>query len=60
MAGGVDFPVFVSEYVCPPGCVEIASIDHTSSMPATCNVTTVEKIFVQERFADAVPRTTLF
>ena len=58
--GGVDFPVFVSEYACPPGCVEIASIDHTSSMPATCNVTTVEKIFVQERFADAVPRTTLF
>lgn len=58
--GGVDFPVFVSEYDCPPGCVEVARCDRTGTMAATATITTVERIFVQERFADAVPRTTLF
>jgi hypothetical protein len=52
--GGVDFPVFVSEYTAPRGCIEVASIEHTSSMPATCNIVTTERIFVQERFADSV------
>lgn len=50
--GGVDFPVYVSEYTAPRGCVEIARKSHTSSMPSTCNAETVERIFVQERFAD--------
>ena len=51
---GVDFPVFVSEYTPPRGCIELASIEHTSSMPASCNVKTTERIFVQKRFADVV------
>ena len=50
--GGVDFPVYVSEYTCPPGCVEIASTKHYSSLSATNATETVERIFVQERFAD--------
>ena len=49
---GVDFPVFVSEYTAPRGCVEIACKSHTSSMPATCNTKTIERIFIQERFLD--------
>ena len=58
--GGVDFPVFVSEYTAPRGCIEIASIEHTSSMPATCNIVTTERIFVQERFYDQCKVPTLF
>ena len=60
--GGVDFPVYVSEYNAPRGCVEIASKSHTSSMPANCNTRTIERIFVQERFADQYEpdQTTLF
>ena len=50
--GGVDFPVYVSEYTCPPGCVEIAHTEHYSSLPSDRNSRTVERIFVQERFAD--------
>ena len=49
---GVDFPVYVSEYTAPRGCVEIACISKSSSMPATTNVKTTERIFVQEHFAD--------
>lgn len=50
----VDFPVFVSEYTCPRGCVEIASrvshslADHSNSRRV------VESLFVQERFYDSV------
>ena len=58
--GGVDFPVFVSEYDAPAGCVEVARCDRTGTMAANATSTYVERIFVQERFADAVPRTTLF
>ena len=49
--GGVDFPVYVSEYDAPPGCVEIASIARTSSFAASGNIKRTERIFVQERFA---------
>lgn len=49
--GGVDFPVYVSEYTAPMGCVEVASIERTSSMPAHNNQTVTERIFVQERYA---------
>ena len=50
--GGVDFPVYVSEYTAPPGCVEIASTERTTTMAADTTDTVVERLFVQERFAD--------
>lgn len=50
---GVDFPVYVSEYDAPTGCAEVASIAVKSTMSVANNdVCRVEKIFVQERFAD--------
>ena len=49
--GGVSFPVYVSEYDAPAGCVEIASTKRMSSFAANGNIDRVEKIFVQERFA---------
>jgi len=48
--GGVDFPVFVSEYDAPVGCVEIASTERTTTMSATTTDKRTERIFVQERF----------
>lgn len=51
---GVDFPVFVSEYDAPSGCVEVASTERTVSMSATARGTATERLFVQERFADSV------
>ena len=50
--GGVDFPVFVSEFDAPPGCVEIASTERTTSMAANTTDAITERVFVQERFAD--------
>lgn len=50
----VDFPVYVSEYTCPSGCVEIASTDRMCSAAGSGNKKTVEHLFVQERFVDAV------
>lgn len=50
----VDFPVYVSEYTCPSGCVEIASTERVSSAAGSGNKKTVERLFVQERFVDAV------
>ncbi|MBQ9000228.1 MAG: hypothetical protein IJ087_00045 [Eggerthellaceae bacterium] len=47
----VDFPVFVSEYDAPAGCVEYAAKTRPSSMAATTNVKRIERIFIQERFA---------
>ena len=58
--GGVDFPVFISEYDAPAGCVEVARCDRTGTMAANATSTYIERIFVQERFADSIPRTTLF
>lgn len=52
--GGVDFPVFVSEFDAPAGCVEVASTERVTSMSATSTDTRVERMFVQERFADQV------
>jgi hypothetical protein len=49
----VDFPVYVSEYTCPSGCVEIASTKRMCSAAARGNRDTTERLFVQERFIDA-------
>ena len=48
----VDFPVYVSEYTAPAGCVEVASREKMCSMSANGkSMRSVERIFVQERFA---------
>ena len=48
----VDFPVYVSEYTAPAGCVEVASREKVCSMSANGkSMRSVERIFVQERFA---------
>lgn len=57
---GVDFPVFVSEYDAPHGCVEIAAKMRTTSMAANSTDKRIEKIFVQERFAEECKPLTLF
>ena len=49
---GTDFPVFVSEYDAPDGCVEVASTERMTSMAANGTSARTERIFVQERFAD--------
>ena len=49
---GTDFPVFVSEYTAPAGCVEVASTIRTSGMSASGSSKYTERLFVQERFAD--------
>ena len=51
---GVDFPVFVSEFDAPAGCVECARTERTTSMAANTTDKRTEYIFVQERFADSV------
>lgn len=48
----VDFPVFVSEYTCPKGCVEIAKRDSTSLADHSNSKRVVERLFMQERFRD--------
>ena len=58
--GGVDFPVIVSEYDAPEGCVEFASIERTTTMSATTTDKRVERLFVQERFLSDVKPLTLF
>lgn len=50
----VDFPVYVSEYTCPSGCVEVASTKRMCSAAAIGNKETTELLFVQERFANVV------
>ena len=50
----VDFPVYVSEYTCPSGCVEVARTKRMCSAAARCNKETTERLFVQERFANVV------
>ena len=49
---GVDFPVYVSEFDAPGGCVEIANTKRTTTMSANSTGKRIERIFVQERFAD--------
>ena len=57
---GVDFPVFVSEFDAPDGCVEIAQTERTTSMSATTTDKRTERIFVQERFYEQCrPKTLL-
>lgn len=51
----VDFPVYVSEYTCPAGCVEIARREKNQTSAATVTKKVQERVFVQERFADALP-----
>ena len=48
----VDFPVFVSEYMCPKGFVEIAKRDSISLADHSNSKRVVERLFVQERFHD--------
>ena len=48
---GVEFPVYISEYTCPCGCVEIARISTTTHYSQTNNDKRIERIFVQEKFA---------
>lgn len=57
---GVDFPVFVSEFDAPAGCVEIARTERTTSMSATTTDKRTERIFVQERFYEQCRPLTLF
>ena len=57
---GVDYPVFVSEYDAPRGCVEIARIQRTPSMAANSTDKRTERIFVQERFYEQCKPLTLF
>lgn len=48
-------PVFISEYSMPDDFVEIYSINHKSTFSATNNnKLTIEKIFVQKKFADKI------
>lgn len=49
----VDFPVYVSEYTCPSGCVEIARTKRMCGLAGSGNKETTERLFVQERFIDA-------
>ena len=49
---GVDFPVYISEFDAPPGCVEIARCTRITSMSANSTDKRIEKIFIQERFKD--------
>lgn len=48
----VTFPVYVSEYTCPKGCVEIAKRDSISLADHSNSRRVVERLFVQERFRD--------
>ena len=48
----VSFPVYVSEYTAPRGCIEVASKQKLSTMSANGKSQhAIEKLFVQERFA---------
>lgn len=51
-----DFPVFVSEYSMPDDFVCIASINKTCTYSPTKRTERVERLFVHERWADAVRR----
>lgn len=48
----VPFPVYMSEFTAPTGCVEIASTERQASMAANGKTSRqTERLFVQERFA---------
>ena len=49
----VSFPVIVSEYTAPAGCIEIASIEKNVKAAANSNSQKkTEHLFIQERFAN--------
>ncbi len=53
----VDIPVYVSEYTCPKGCVELNFTERAGTMKSGADKRTEEKLFVQERFADVAYKT---
>ena len=53
----VEIPVYVSEYTCPKGCVELNFTERAGTMKSGADKRTEEKLFVQERFADVAYRT---
>lgn len=53
----VEIPVYVSEYTCPKGCVELNFTERAGTMKSGADKKTEEKLFVQERFADVAYRT---
>ena len=52
----MEFPVFVSEYSMPDDFICFASIDKACTYPSSKTIKRVEKMFVHERWADAVRR----
>ena len=48
----VPFPVYISEFTCPDGCVEIASKERMASMAAKTSTTVTERLFIQQRFVN--------
>lgn len=51
-----EFPVFVSEYSMPDDFICFASIDKACTYSSSKTIKRVEKLFVHERWADAVRR----
>lgn len=52
----MEFPVFVSEYSMPDDFICFASIDKACTFSSSKTIKRVEKMFVHERWADAVRR----
>ena len=52
----MEFPVFVSEYSMPDDFICLASIDKACTYSPSKTIKRVEKMFVHERWADAVRR----
>ena len=52
----MEFPVFVSEYSMPDDFICLASIDKACTYSSSKTIKRVEKMFVHERWADAVRR----
>lgn len=52
----MEFPVFVSEYSMPDDFICFASIDKVCTYSSSKTIKRVEKMFVHERWADAVRR----
>lgn len=53
----VEIPVYVSEYTCPRGCVELNITERIGTMKGGGSKKTQEKLFIQERFADVAYKT---
>ena len=56
----VEIPVYVSEYTCPKGCVELNTVERRTTMQSGGGRKSQEKLFVQERFADVAYKTVKF